>query len=440
MRFAPDGHALAFTAGYGGGGLSIQIVAVGPWTTTAVLPAGHDPRWIGSRHLIARSPDGLAGTATVNGYVCDYVGANDDDLDAAGGRTAYAPDRSQGVRVYASGVQVETFPGTFEPGLSSGGTIALRDLASGAYRLVRLVGCVDASARDPNLGPGTRPRWSSQSIVIDTVPFGRVLGRSSPDQPTVDLSVPDRATTHPVVLWTGARLFVGVVLDDGLLVVADWGALLNQERRGWIVGESGGSAFDWDLVVAPWSASTVVIAYLMPDGALATHTLDTATAPLDDLSVAPPQPEPGPDPPDPPQPEPGPEPPDPPVPGPDPPTPTPPTPEDDMQVVRYDEWRNMEMRLEDTYCNHGGHPPRQITTHVNAEGEVWRQHYAERRNPGDMTHEQAIRSIESEIDVIEGRPDRWAGSSSGGGGGEPVAPGVLRGPIGTDRRWFTVPD
>ena len=85
MRFAPDGHALAYTHGYGGGGLSIQVVAVAaPSTVLAVLPAGHDPRWITTRHLIARSPDGQPSSTTVAGYVCEYVGANQGDLDAAG--------------------------------------------------------------------------------------------------------------------------------------------------------------------------------------------------------------------------------------------------------------------------------------------------------------------------------------------------------------------
>ena len=59
MRFAPDGHAVAYTHGYGGGGLSIQVVAVGAaGDVLAVFPAGHDPRWITARHLVARSPDG----------------------------------------------------------------------------------------------------------------------------------------------------------------------------------------------------------------------------------------------------------------------------------------------------------------------------------------------------------------------------------------------
>ena len=123
-------------------------------------------------------------------------------------------------------------------------------------------------------------------------------------------------TTHPVALWTGARLFVGVVLDDGELVVADWGSLQARESRGWVVAASGGSAFDWDLAVAPWSTVVVMVAYLTPGGLAAIAELDTARA-LDDLTrpVTPEPPEPGPEPPKPTsrgprtaEPEPGPEP------------------------------------------------------------------------------------------------------------------------------------
>ena len=330
MRFAPDGHALAYTLGYGGGGLSIQVVAVGAsGAVLAVFPAGHDPRWITARHLIARSPDGSTSSTTVAGYVCEYVGANQGDLDAAASRLAYAGDRAQGVRAYAGGTPVQTFPSTFEPGLSPGGTLALRDLGTGAIRLERLTGCRDVAAHDPQIGPATRPRWSSQSLVVDTVPYGRVLGRTSPDQPTVELSVPGRATTHPVALWTGARLFVGVVLDDGELVVADWAWLQARAALGWVVAASGGSAFDWDLAVAPWSATRVLVAYLTPGGFAAIAEVDTTRAAVDvsrPVTPEPPEPEPGPEPP-----EPGPEPPEP---GPEPgPEPEPPPTEPDMTAA-----------------------------------------------------------------------------------------------------------
>jgi hypothetical protein len=94
-------------------------------------------------------------------------------------------------------------------------------------------------------------------------------------------------------------------------------------------------------------------------------------------------------------------------------------------VPTYIELRNLEHRLEDTYQHHGHHPKLTRETHVNPAGEIWREHYFARR-AGGMNHEQAMRSIESQIDVIEGRPDRWAApqvTGAGGGGATPVIGG-----------------
>ena len=445
MRFAPDGHALAYTLGYGGGPLSIQVVAVGaPGAVLAVFPAGHDPRWITARHLIARSPDGLPSSTTVAGYVCEYVGANQGDLDAAGARLAYAADRAQGVRAYAGGTPVQAFPATFEPGLSPGGTIALRDLGTGVMRLERLTGCRDVAASDPHIGPATRPRWSSQSLVVDSLPYGRALGRTSPNQATVDLSVPGRATTHPVPLWTGARLFVGLVLDDGELVVADWGSLVAREARGWVVGTSGGSAFDWDLAVAPWSVDVVYVAYLTPAGTFALTSIDPA-APLQDLTapVPPEPPEPGPEPPEPPDPTP-PEPPIPPA-------------GDDMtaaDIRRYvgaltdDLVFGALQRYHDEVLPRDR--PKDSIIPAADDGELW---------TGDVVTGGAngylLRAYVSEA-IIAMHQGRTPAQASGDGYDAafkaytnvvnppppptPVAPGTLRGPIGIDRRFLTVPD
>ena len=448
MRFAPDGHAVAYTLGYGGGSKSIQIVTVGQtFNVAAVFPDGRDPRWVTPRHLVARSPDGIPRTATVAGYVVDYLPANAGDLDAAGGRHAFAADRGAGVKAYASGAAVETFPSTFEPGISSGGTLALRDLGSGNVRLERLSGCRDAVAHDPMIGPATRPRWSSQSLVVDTLPYGGVRGRTSPNQPTVDLSVPGRATTFPVALWTGARLFVGVVLDEGELVVADWGSLQARESKGWVVGSSTGSAFDWDLAVAPWSSSVVLVAYLTPSGGLAVINLDTATAPLADLSapttppVEPPI-EPPIEPPEPETPEPGPEP------------EPPPTEVDAMnwpplkaiprdQVVMMQEAIDGYVRANPRLGLPAGlvdvnaptlalqidaliaYGVNECLGHFQEEGPLpgTAEEYAARRQ---RAQDYTVHVLEAERG--EGPPPPTT-----------VAPGQLRGPIGTDRRFWTSP-
>jgi len=321
MRFSPDGQFVSFTAGYGGGPLSVAIVEAATGRVVTRLPGGHDPCWIGPQALLARSQDGAGSYMEQDGFACGYVGANDGDLDAAAGRAAFTPDRGVGVTAYVNGKPERTFPSTFEPKLSAGGSLVVRDLASGALRFERLAGCTDASGPAP--GPGTRPRWSSQTLVWDTLPYGRVLGRSSPDQPTVDLSVPGHACTFPVALWTGAVLVVGMVLDDGDLTLCEWGSLLARAGTGWPVVRSGGSAFDWDLAILGGDPHLVRVAYMTPSGDLGLVSVDL-TAPQKNLTsdVKPPEPEPGPGP----GPEPGPEP-LPPEPGPLPPEPLPPEPE-----------------------------------------------------------------------------------------------------------------
>lgn len=87
----------------------------------------------------------------------------------------------------------------------------------------------------------------------------------------------------------------------------------------------------------------------------------------------------------------------------------------ERRMLTYLELVNLEARLEDTYKNHGGHPERPAATYVDTVGwEVWRRTYLERRASG-QGHEAAMRAVESEIDRIEGRPDRWAA----GGGSHP---------------------
>lgn len=134
---------------------------------------------------------------------------------------------------------------------------------------------------------------------------------------------------------------------------------------------------------AVWIRGTNLIA-LFADGW--STTLDVSAVPaasLEPVVVVPPTPKP-----------PTPEPPKPPVPTP------PPT-----RTVSYDEWRNMEGRLEDTYHYHGKHPARSLVTHVDEGGEQWRKLYFEMARTQD--HESVMRHIEGTIDVIEGRPNRW---------------------------------
>jgi hypothetical protein len=448
MRFNDDGTIVAFTHGYGGGELSVQLVDAVDGHIIAVLPAGHDPRWVDASHLVARSPDGIARSETENGFAIDYLPANDDDIDARGGRVASTADRAAGVTVTAANAAPQHFPSTFEPALSMGGSIALRDLGSGSVRIERLLGCTDAPAGEPTIGPGTRPRWSGQTVVLDTVPFGRVLGRTSPDQPTAELVITDRACTHPVVLWTGARLIVGLVLDDGDLALADWGDLVARHDVGWPVGVSGESGFDWDIVTAPSSTSVVRVAYLTAAGELARIDIDIAATLRVSLAAAKP-----PDPPDPVDP---PDPPDPPDPVDPPDPPDPPSPEDgDMNPTVDMIPRDQTVMAADAIDDYlVGNPrlglpdgiwPSDFYSVGNAERldvisayliGVWCPYVCTLGPfPGDAPGWETRRNLglDHTFHVIESERGEKPSPP------EPVAPGTLRGPIGTDRRFFTSP-
>jgi len=437
MRFDPTGHRIAYTLGYGEPAATRRlrvVVADRSGTFLAELAGGHEPEWFTTDTLYARSLDGSAGESFAGGYTLHLRGANEGDLSASASVVAYAPDRAHGVTVTGPSYG-QTYPGTFEPSLSEGHTLVVRDLASGALRLERLPGCRDAVATVPNLGPGTRARWGSQTVVFDTVPFGRVSGRVTPDAPTVDLSIPGRTCTQPVALWTGSALYVGLVLDEGELVLAEWGSLERHEARGWRIGVSTGSAFAWDLAN---SADGPLVAWLTPEGTLATALVNVAAPPV---SLAPGAPI------DPPI-EPPIEPPDPPI--------DPPTTEPDMtaaDIRRYVAELGNDLLFGAVQRYHGDVLPRDRPMDGAIKSAAWTEGDPDFWT-GDVTTGGAngffCRSYVSEY-LIARDAGRSAAQASGDGYDAaikaynhavnpppPPTPGAVKGPIGVAARDFTV--
>jgi len=437
MRFDPTGHRIAYTLGYGDPAASRRLrIVVADRTGIGLteLPGGHEPEWSGTDTLYARSLDGSHADHVGGGFTLHLRGANDGDLSAAAGVVAVAADRAHGVTVTGPSFG-QTYAGTFEPSLSQGHTLALRDLASGSLRLERLPGCRDAAATLPSLGPGTRARWGSQTVVFDTVPFGRVLGRVTPDQVTIDVSIPGRTCTHPVALWTGTVLYVGIVLDEGELVLAEWGSLTRHEARGWRVGVSGGSAFDWDLAN---SADGPLVAWLTPEGTLATAIVNVSAPPVF-LGIEPPEPPPDPAPIDPP----------------DPPDP-PPTGGDDMtaaDIRRYVAELGNDLLFGAVQRYHGDVLPRDRPMDGAIKSEAWTEGDPDFWT-GDVTTGGAngffCRSYVSEY-LIARDTGRTAAQASGDGYDAAIKaynhavnppptppPGAVKGPIGVVERDFTV--
>ena len=447
MRFDATGDRVAYTLGYGEPPASRRlrvVVASHAGTPLAELPAGHDPHWTGLAALVARHPAGGEDRDTVAGFTLRRLGANDGDLSAAGAFVAYAPTRASGVHVIgADGLHVGLWPHTFEPAISAGGSLAVRDAASGILRLVRVPGCVDVVAREPILGPGTRARWAGQAVAWDTLPYGRVFGRVTPGAPTVELTIPGRACSRPVLVWAAGRLYVGLVADAGTLVLAAWSALEARDGRGWRIGASDNSAFAWDLI-ADAAGRGVRVAYLTPGGTLATARVDTDAA-LEALEAPPPIPPTRPPTPPPPTPH--------PPPDPDPPDPRPADPEDPMPSARsiprdqtvaaaiaIDQYLvgNPRLGLPDGLLpSDAGTVPLDLALDATCAyliGE-WIGFVLEQgaQLPGDGPGWEDLRrrGLEHTFRKIE---------AERGGGGAAVTAGPVRGPLGVVGRDFTVPD
>jgi hypothetical protein len=273
MRLSPDGRHVVYTLGYGEPPetrrLRIVVADARTGHPVAELPGGHGPRWETDRFIAARHPEGRGGGARSSGFDLSLMPANEGDLDARGGYVVSTPDRANGPFIVMDPQRLvyHRMGGWFEPAVSVGGTLAVRVLETGHLRLERLPGCSDSAASQTHLGAGTRPRWSSQTLVWEWA--GHIYGRATPDAQTVILTAQGRSCSHPVPLWTGARLLVATVFENGELWLLEWGNRL----RGWPITTSSGSAFDWDI---GWIDGAVRVAYYQPDGTLglATLTLD----------------------------------------------------------------------------------------------------------------------------------------------------------------------
>jgi hypothetical protein len=91
------------------------------------------------------------------------------------------------------------------------------------------------------------PRWGSSTLCWEKG-AGAIYGRTTIDQPTVGLSVPNSRTFKPVPIWTGSALFVLVHTDDRV-ILAEWNSLVQETPQGWVIagpGFNGGSAYQHD--------------------------------------------------------------------------------------------------------------------------------------------------------------------------------------------------
>jgi hypothetical protein len=278
VRFSPDSRHIVMERGQNAadGPRRIEVCEAATGAVLATFPAGFNPRWVKPGNLVAESPNGTPGGAFDSGFAINYVPANRGQLDANGAGW-WAVSDLETTRV-TFGPHTGPVSHSRDPRLSESGRLASRQPATGMLQI---------STAD--LGPCEDARWSSETLLWWL--GGRVWGRTTPDQGTVDLTVPGRACSHPVPLWTGSRLFVGLVLDDGELWVAEWSDLVAKNGLGWPVGKSNGSGFDWTMQA---DGGFLSVCYFDPLGRPVYVDL-VLTQPLESM-LKPAQPEPDPQP------------------------------------------------------------------------------------------------------------------------------------------------
>jgi hypothetical protein len=264
MRYSPTGSHIVMERGQNAadGPRRIEVMDV---TTGAVatFPSGYNPRWLTADQIVAESPDGSVGESFVAGFKVRYVPANRGQLDANGAGAWAVSDLMRTTFTVANG-DVDIVEEAREPRLSALATLVVRDPDDGLLRLYS----------GPELGPCEDSRWSSETLVWWL--GGRVWGRTTPDQPTVELRLAGRSLSHPAPFWyeEDASLWVALEIGDGELALCEWSDLTEGRAQGYRLGRSDGAGFDLDC--APGATRHEIrVCYFDPLGAPVRVTVDT---------------------------------------------------------------------------------------------------------------------------------------------------------------------
>lgn len=338
MQYSPDGSRLVWTAGLGEKPSNPRAtVRETDGEVITVMTGARAPQWLHPDTVQMVGPESTGYTLLRSSP--PWMAVNPTGL--AGGNThsagsgVWAVGRLDPRRVITSwGASISN---ASDPALSPNGawlayTLVDTPQAGVNSLVVQQVGASMLEMRVLYMGAPATPIFGHKSTTLVWADSGRVMGIADVANTAAlpqDLSVPGWRCSHPVACWDASRIWVGMVLDldgeRGRLVVSEWGSLSQQQSLGYIVAESGGSAFEWTLSRS--GQDELQVAYLTPDGQLHEARINTLGQPVSlepDVEPEPPEPEP-PDPePEPPEPEP--EPPDP-EPEPPEPEPEPPQPE-----------------------------------------------------------------------------------------------------------------
>lgn len=268
MRLSPNGRWFVMERGQhpSDGARRIDVVEAATGAVLVSFSPGFNPRWIDTVNIVAESATGFASSASQGGWSVRYVPANRGQLDGRGGHVAVS-DLSRAIVSDLVGGALFDVQQAREPRLGVGIGLAVRHPGTGSLRYLS-----GPAAAGVDLGLCEDSRWDSGTLVWWLE--GRVWGRTTIDQPTIELTVPGRSCSHPAPLWTGSFLYVGLVLDDGELVICEWGSLVRREALGWKVGRSAGAGFDWCLVSD--GVKGLRVAYFDPLGVPVYASVDTS--------------------------------------------------------------------------------------------------------------------------------------------------------------------
>jgi hypothetical protein len=243
------------------------------------------PRWLTENTLLYLDhATGAIMQATAPLWAVEVLGPVANELDAAAGVHAWSLRPAGQPPVVRTSLGGPDLVGDFEPCLSATGDLCVRSQATGTLRIEDL----GNDTAGPILGAGTRARWSSQTLVWEWL--GHVYGRSTPDQPTVELTITDRDCFYPVPCWDGREIWVLMVCDEtGEIVVAEWGSLVSGDPMGYVLGRSSGQGYDHDVQPASWLERVLRVAWLTSDGSVADLLVDTSAPrqPLNPFLLAP---------------------------------------------------------------------------------------------------------------------------------------------------------
>lgn len=260
MHYSPTADKLVYTAGLGLRPPRPSVVVREADGVEITIGRGRAPDWFANDAVQYVGDEGLQRSFAPEWsetLALPLPGGN--QHVASAGRWAIArTDPRRIITSWGRGV----IDGASDPALSPDGEwFAYVQVTGGAENIVMV---------EPTHTPGLhRERWGGDPVDLRFgfgstaltwgTPAGRIYGISgvgNVSAPVEELTISGgnvRSCSFARSVWTGSRLMVCMVLDQGdraEIVVGEWGSLARKEPVGYRLGFSGGAGFDHNVAVA----------------------------------------------------------------------------------------------------------------------------------------------------------------------------------------------